>query len=130
MGAQGSIVYTIDGKNVYFSGITLPHVATSTINAAERIIALICEAERTEPSRVIFFDIQTNRGYSAKEPSSFAIDRLRLVYSDGSYSVAQWIPVEMSDDLLRQGIAGIHNRDQLPGVPQSIMEIFRPYMYE
>ncbi len=129
-GGEGAIVYTIDGRNVYFSGLTLPHVATSTINGAERIIALLAAAEGIVPRLVTFFDIQTNRGYATKQPGTFEIEQLRLQCVGDSISVEQWTPVAMSDDLIAQSYRGTQSRDQLAGVPQAVMDIFRPYIDE
>jgi hypothetical protein len=127
-GSEGNIVYVTEGENIYFSGVNPD--ATSTINAAEIIIGLLVKAEGVLPYLTNFFDIQTHRAYPGKQPGTFAIDRLRLQSTGDNFTVKEWVPVAMSDDLIAQGLSGVRSRNDLPGVPESIMEAFRRFIEE
>lgn len=109
---SGLIIYTVhsDGKVVYFSGITNPEQSTSTVNAAEQIIAAICSKEGLDWEGVSFYDIQTHLGYY-KDPGEIEAYLLITKAADGSQiSVTDWQSIDLSE------------------IPDQVLKIFRNFI--
>lgn len=71
------VVYTIFlGNQCVFSGVRLGDFWTSTVNAAEIIIAAIAEQEGYEVDELQFYDLQTKSGYEQKNPGQYEFDKL------------------------------------------------------
>ncbi|HVY54217.1 MAG TPA: hypothetical protein VHC46_00510, partial [Thermodesulfobacteriota bacterium] len=87
------VVYVIYGRQIVFSGL---HSAKegrvgSTINFAEQIIAAIAKAEKLDPRRHQFLDLQTHKGYGRYKPGNFAFNLLKPIWQKGCE-----LPVGMS----------------------------------
>src|SRR3990167_3967397 len=91
VGKERSVAYVIIGRDCVFSGLETPG---TTINFAEDIIALICEAEQLDPQQVAFYDLQTHRSYPSKEPGEYELDQLALKFGEGRFGfcVESWTP--------------------------------------
>lgn len=84
-----------DGQRCIFSGVT--DGGTSTINAAERIIKAIAEAEKVP---LEFYDLQTQKGYSYYRPGEYSLDL--LILKDGRLdSVIAWRPENLPPEVLK-----------------------------
>lgn len=91
------VVYTIFlGNQCVFSGITPGPGRTSTINAAETIIAAIAQQEGCEVDEFRFYDLQTKSGYEQKKPGEYEFDALRI--EDGH--VEGWQSTECPEHVL------------------------------
>ena len=77
-----SVAYVIIGRDYVFSGLEAPG---TTINFAEDIIVLICAAERLDPRRITFYDLQTYRSYISKKPGEYELDKLTLKFGEGRF---------------------------------------------
>lgn len=89
-----SIAYALfSDRRCVFSGITEGVDCTSTINAAERIIALIATREKLNPFDCRFFDLQGCKQYgggsSCPHPGEFMFDEL-ILDSSATISVKGW----------------------------------------
>lgn len=83
-----TVDYVRVGDATIFSGITNP--ATSTINAAEDVIAAICVQERCRPTDVRWFDLQTRLNYSGTEPGEFMYDEVKFKVRGGTLVDLSW----------------------------------------
>lgn len=125
-GSPGQIAYVVDGNNIYFAGLTPPHEATSTINAAEAVIVAICTAGGVHWKHGTFHDVQTHRGYNYPV-GSYIITQLE-VSGDQRPNVTSWIPVAMSEDFIQRGHMGIRSSSELVGVPAEVLEAFKEHI--
>lgn len=92
---RSSVVYEIfDGYMCVFSGVS--DKGMSTINAAERIIKAIAEAEGVP---LKFYDLQTNQGYSYYEPGEYSFDLL-VITDQNNPEVKAWIPEPLPPKVL------------------------------
>ena len=120
-------VYLVAGNNVYYSGVDL---GTSTINAAERIITAISDAEGINWEDYTFHDIQTRRTYDTGhefDPNYYCVDRLTIDNLDGRPYVSGWQTIALSEAHARR--SGI-NPDSLPRVPADVLDAFRELIFE
>lgn len=110
---DGKIIYQRSGSVVIFSAITSSGESTSSVNAAEAIIAAICKAESVDPKdpgfckKYEFFDLSTPVGYpNRKAPivrlileasglKDVQIDKLEISPRESGYGfhVDHWIPM-------------------------------------
>jgi hypothetical protein len=83
------------GHDVYFTAITR---FPSTINRAEQIIIVICEAEGIDWRECSFFDIQTTWGYpsSGRDIFDYNVDKLVLMEGTRTPSVVDWKTIAMT----------------------------------
>lgn len=95
-----NVVYLILGNEVYFTGILDNPRATSTINAAENVVKAIRTAEPQLDQGTIYYDIQTHRGGYGKKPGEYEVDRLVLHWHENQFSVEEWIPDQLPQEVL------------------------------
>jgi hypothetical protein len=99
---MGQVAYVrigASGNQIIFSGVT--DKTTSTVNAAERIIQSISLAEQIEdPKRIVWCDLQTQRGYSYFRPGEYEFNHLVLHGNAPDIEVVQWIRAEPSQYIL------------------------------
>ncbi len=75
--SQVEIAYRVMGNKIIFTALEKATGAkTSTINAAEEIVRLICEAEGLKWQECEFFDLQTWVGYPIHGHGYFSLDQL------------------------------------------------------
>ena len=89
------IAYVIIGDKCYFSGLER---GTSTINAAEDIIASIAKQERVRFSRLRYFDIQTRLGYR-KLPGKYEINELAYEACRTGPKITAWGMAHLPEDV-------------------------------
>jgi len=102
-GIRGSAVYRKEGDRILFSTI---NSAASSVNAAEKIIKVICELEGLMPDDPLleFYDLSTPVGYPHRrgQGNEVQVDRLVLA-SDGrgGVNVTEWKSVPLDPSLPR-----------------------------
>jgi hypothetical protein len=107
-GADGEVLYVIADGRCTYCGITPG--STSTINAAERVISAIVNAEGLFPSDVEFYDIQTRAQYEYKKPGSYDFTRVIPVVVDGEIRDATFLNADCPDQIKRLFENQIFNR--------------------
>lgn len=85
----GEVVYIVRGTICVFSATTR---YPSSINAVEDIVEAICQSEGCSPAELTFYDLQTHRGYTSRQPGEFAFDRIRLGITNGEIVDPVWSP--------------------------------------
>lgn len=137
----GEVLYLLDGQNVYFAGVSGPEY-TSTINAAESVVAAICQAEKINWITRRFFDIQTHRGYQHRpgwyivDELHFDVEAMRLRVNDWEpvaqaawpREAAQFLPADASFSEEETRVfeeAGREEQRALPGIPEHVLAAFR-----
>lgn len=75
-----------DGTMCVFTAVD--RLGTSTINAAERIVKLI--QEREGMSSLVFYDLQTERGYVGYKPGQYEFSKLTVVIEGSNIIVDRW----------------------------------------
>lgn len=98
-GKPAFAVYAISGDQCIFSGVTTSPPVTSTINAAEGIMAAIAGEQKRAITSLSFLDLQTHRGYRRREPGDFALDELVLKFRNGRLADVGWDPRECSPEI-------------------------------
>lgn len=90
---ESEVAYMIQGNMVIFSAThNVVSGKTSTINAAEEIVGLICEAEGiTDWKSYKFYDLQTAIGYPHHQQGYFSIDELVFTLAE-HIAVGGWMP--------------------------------------
>lgn len=119
-------VYLIYGPSVYFSGLGKDN--TSTINAAEEIVRIICTLEDIDWKVYTFFDVQTFRGYPGKRPGKYSIDKLMIrdnPYKEGCAVIGWNNVVASASDRFH------YNNNSLPTdvIPTEVFQTFVPLIY-
>lgn len=139
-GSPGKVAFVVDGRNVYFAGLTMAGEVMSTINAAETIMLGIAQLLKTNWARLIFFDIQTHRGYK-KRKGWYEVDRLKVTNSGERPHVTAWHPVAQAawpkilaefqslDNMsMTEADAiklGKDEQAKLPGIPDHVLALFQ-----
>jgi len=93
----GEVAYLVIDENCYFSGITME--ATSTINAAEEIIAAISSQEGVALGKFTFFDLQTHRKYPRHSEGYFTMDKIRFRVDGENLKELGWGTVECPQEV-------------------------------
>jgi hypothetical protein len=122
---KGYIVYLIEDTSIYFSGHTLG--ATTTINAAENIIACIANQESIDPMLYDFYDIQTCLGYEGHAPGWFEIDQVIFQVEDARVTKLQWRRVAGGGNLRGADENGALDETQ-KGIPAHVLKEFHRYI--
>lgn len=146
MRSESEIAYVMDGKKVFFSCLTPSRTAPSSINAAERIVLAIAGAERVDWQLFTFFDVQTHRGFPSRRVGTYSVDRLRIKSINGQPQIQHWVPTAQSAmprildtcalrhttpaDMERFRALGKQEAKSMPGIPEHILALFRPYINE
>lgn len=91
---RGEVAYMVVDTMVIFSGLEGSAGRTSTINAAEEIVSLICAAESIDWREYEFFDLQTWMGYPNHTTGYYCLER--LILSREQIRVESWLPVVSS----------------------------------
>ncbi len=87
---EGSVSYLIYQGTCIFTATTK---YPSSINGAEYFIEAIRQKETSfRPQSLTFYDLQTSRGYSSKDPGEFCLDQL-TVFWEPTLRVSAWNPV-------------------------------------
>ena len=86
--APGDVVYYVEGDQCVFCGFS--NMSTSTINAAEAIILAIAKQENIDPKSLTFYDLQTYKTFSDKEPGEFELDIIDFNIYDGKVEDLGW----------------------------------------
>jgi hypothetical protein len=123
----GDIAYVALGTKIYFCGLSSPNEVISTINGAENIVLVIAAKEGRPWRELQFYDVQTHKGYF-KPKGSYEIDQLIFRDEPGRPHVEDWLPVDLSDDLIAQRRSGIKDRSELEGVPAEVLDLFREHI--
>ena len=109
---KSKVAYVVDGYNIYFSG--LERRKTSTINAAEEVILVLCRAEGLKWQNCQFYDIQTHLGYR-KSPGEYIVDSLKVIRPSGgspeSLFVEAWRPMPPEQ------------------IPSEVLKLFEPLIH-
>lgn len=95
---ESVVVYVRHENKVFFSGLNSD--ATSTINAVEPIIRLICTRENSTPSTLQFYDLQTHRGYANRRIGDYVLSK--ILFKAGVEP--EWLDFERNDHALSREI--------------------------
>lgn len=95
---DGDVMYVIENKKCVYCGVTPS--ATSTINAAERIIVAIAKQEGVSPQSLSFFDLQARSGYSHIKQNEFYFDEVRFSGNDNPENIS-WHPAPCPTEILK-----------------------------
>lgn len=94
---SAEILYMVVGNEVIFTAAENSGSKTTTINAVEEIIALICETEELDWRDYMFYDMQTWIGYPHHGFGYYCIDKLVFAES-ANLHVTSWQKVASSTD--------------------------------
>lgn len=114
------VVYLVHGNNIYFAGIEA--IRGRTISWAKECVEAISLAEGIDSWQYTFYDIHTMTGDYA--PNSLLVQQLSLDPNRKHISVQSWQPIDISPFHKI-----IHIKDDLPGLPPEVIEVFYDFMY-
>lgn len=94
----GKVLYIRHENIILFSGLDDARRVTSTVMAAEEIVANICFRENIGVNEVTFYDVRTPVGYPWLGESFIAVDELILSFEDYGSSHLEWREVLYIDE--------------------------------
>lgn len=124
------VVYYVNGRECYFSGIELTN-RTSTVNAAESIIRIICDQEGIYWEEARFFDLKTHLGYPIAR-GEYELNELSLVRNSHGPQPGSAIDCEIDGEptsIITQPLEVFSVAGWVPTpCPPEIQEVFREYI--
>lgn len=114
-GSKGKVAYEIRGKKIIFTALCSSREATSTVQAAEKVVTAICEAEGIDwkdpefNNKYEFYDLSTPIGYPGRtegqlkaireiaEMGDVQIDKLEIIRDKNYIFVHNWIPINLQE---------------------------------